>query len=102
VPLSGDEQRRLDEIERSLIRDDPKFAAKVTIDRVRRSRVRIAIGLLVLGAGVIVIGLIVSLGIPAVGVVVVVAGLLTVAGSAVLMMRALQGVSGGPASPGAR
>ncbi len=95
MPLSRDEQRRLDEIERSLLLDDPKFAAKVTIDRVRRSRVRIAVALLVLGALVIVIGLIVTLGVVAVGVVVVVAGLLTVAGSGVLLMRALQGVSGG-------
>ena len=79
MPLSRDEQRKLDEIERSLSRDDPKFAAKVTIDRVRRSRVRMAGGLLVLGAVVVV----------------VVAGLLTLAGGGVLMMRALQGVSSG-------
>jgi DUF3040 family protein len=95
VPLSGEEQRKLDEIERSLSRDDPKFAAKVTVDRVRRSRLRIAGSLLVLGAVVIVVGLIVTLGIVAVGVVIVVAGLLTLAGGGVLLMRALQSVSGG-------
>ena len=95
MPLSRDEQRKLDDIERSLNRDDPKFAAKVTMDRVRRSRVRIAGVLLVLGAVVIVAGLIVTLGIVAVGVVIVVAGLLTLAGGGVLLMRALQGVSGG-------
>ncbi len=93
MPLSRDEQRKLDDIERSLSRDDPKFAAKVTIDRVRRSRVRMAGGLLVVGAALVVVGLIVSLGIVAVGVVVVVAGLLTLAGGGVLLMRALQGVS---------
>jgi hypothetical protein len=95
VPLSRDEQRKLDEIERSLSRDDPTFAAKVTIDRVRRSRVRIAGGMLVLGAVVVVVGLIVTLGVVAVGVVIVVAGLLTVAGGGVLLMRALQGVTSG-------
>lgn len=94
MPLSRDEQRRLDEIERSLTRDDPKFAARVAIDRVRRSRVRLAVGLLALGAVVTIVGLIVTLGIVAVGVVVVVAGLLTVAGSGVLLLRALQGVGG--------
>jgi len=95
VPLSRDEQRKLDEIERSLNRDDPKFAAKVTMDRVRRSRVRIAAGLLVLGAVVIIVGLIVTLDVVGVGVVIVVAGLLTLAGGGVLLMRALQGVSSG-------
>ena len=95
MPLSRDEQRKLDEIERSLNRDDPKFAAKVTMDRVRRSRVRIAAGLLVLGAVVIIVGLIVTLDVVGVGVVIVVAGLLTLAGGGVLLMRALQGVSSG-------
>ena len=95
MPLSRDEQRKLDEIERSLSRDDPKFAAKVTIDRVRRSRVRIAAGMLVLGAVVIIVGLIVTLDVVGVGVVIVVAGLLTLAGGGVLLMRALQGVSSG-------
>jgi len=95
LPLSKDEQRRLDEIEQALSRDDPKFAAKVTIDRFRRSRVRMAVGLVVLGAVVIVVGLIVTLGFVAVGVIIVVAGLLTVAGAGVLLMQALQGVSGG-------
>jgi hypothetical protein len=95
VPLSRDEQRKLDDIERSLSRDDPKFAAKVTIDRVRRTQVRMAGGLLVLGAVVIVVGLIVTLAFVAVGVVVVVAGLLTLAGGGVLLLRALRGVSSG-------
>ena len=95
MPLSRDEQRKLDEIERSLNRDDPKFAAKVTMDRVRRSRVRIAAGMLVLGAVVIIVGLIVTLDVVGVGVVIVVAGLLMLAGGGVLLMRALQGVSSG-------
>ena len=95
MPLSRDEQRKLDEIERSLSRDDPKFAAKVTMDRVRRSRVRIAACMLVLGAVVIIVGLIVTLDVVGVGVVIVVAGLLMLAGGGVLLMRALQGVSSG-------
>ena len=38
MPLSKDEQRRLDEIERSLRDDDPLFAATVTFDHLRRHR----------------------------------------------------------------
>ena len=36
MPLSEGEQRRLDEIERALKTEDPKFAANITIDRLRR------------------------------------------------------------------
>ena len=42
VPLSEDEQRRLDEIERALYRDDPKFAAGQSIERFRRRRMVMA------------------------------------------------------------
>jgi hypothetical protein len=34
MPLSEDEQRRLDEMERALRRDDPKFAAGQSIERI--------------------------------------------------------------------
>ena len=40
--LSEDEQRRLDEIERALYRDDPKFAAGQSIERFRRRRMVMA------------------------------------------------------------
>jgi len=42
MPLSKDEQRRLDEIERALYRDDPKFAAGQSIERFRRRRMVMA------------------------------------------------------------
>ena len=38
MALSEGEQRRLDEIERALTSDDPKFAATITIDQFRRHR----------------------------------------------------------------
>jgi len=44
MPLSEDEQRRLDEIERALYRDDPTFASEQTLERFRRRRM-VAAGL---------------------------------------------------------
>ena len=56
MPLSEDEQRRLDEIERALYREDPKFAARQTIERFRRRRMAIAgaavlVGMVLLAPG---------------------------------------------------
>jgi len=39
MPLSEEEQRKLDEIERAFQRDDPKFAAGQSFERFRRRRV---------------------------------------------------------------
>jgi hypothetical protein len=53
VPLSEHEQRLLEQIERALVDDDPKFASTVrTVDRRSRARRRIQ-----LGAGLVVVGL---------------------------------------------
>ena len=49
MPLSDHEQRLLDEIERALYEEDPKFAASVRAAR-GRSRTRRAIALCILGA----------------------------------------------------
>ena len=38
MPLSEHEQRMLDEIERALYEDDPKFATSVNVSRIRRRR----------------------------------------------------------------
>jgi len=73
MPLSKDEQRRFDEIEKALREDDPLFAATVTFDRLRRHRLIVGGlaflgGLAVLLAGEIAaqaqltLGVIVSLG----------------------------------------
>jgi hypothetical protein len=59
VPLSEHEQRLLEQIERALVDDDPKFASTVrTGDRRLRARHRIqlGIGLLVAGLGVLILG----------------------------------------------
>jgi hypothetical protein len=59
VPLSEHEQRLLEQIERALVDDDPKFASTVrTGDRRQKARRRLQIGtgLVVVGLAVMVIG----------------------------------------------
>jgi hypothetical protein len=59
VPLSEHEQRLLEQIERALVDDDPKFASTVrTGDRRQKARrkVHIGIGLVVVGLAVMVVG----------------------------------------------
>jgi DUF3040 family protein len=58
VPLSEHEQRLLEQIERALVDDDPKFASTVrTGDRRQKARRRVQ-----LGVGLVVVGLAVVLG----------------------------------------
>ena len=49
MPLSEGEQRRLDEIERAMKLDDPKFAATITIEHFRRQHAVVAAVFLALG-----------------------------------------------------
>jgi hypothetical protein len=59
VPLSEHEQRLLEQIERALVDDDPKFASTVrTGDRRLKARRRIQLGILaiVVGLAVMVLG----------------------------------------------
>ena len=42
MPLSEDDQRKLDQIEQALAKDDPRFAETVNIDRWRRRRIALA------------------------------------------------------------
>ena len=59
MPLSEHEQRLLEQIERALVDDDPKFASTVrTGDRRLRARRRIQLGavLVVAGLGVLILG----------------------------------------------
>lgn len=60
MPLSDGEQRRLDEIELALQKDDPKFASTITIENFRRQRALGAIALLVLGMLALVGGLVIT------------------------------------------
>jgi hypothetical protein len=59
VPLSEHEQRLLEQIERALVDDDPKFASSVrTGDRRLRARRKLQLGalLVVVGMAVLVVG----------------------------------------------
>ena len=61
MPLSDHEQRLLEQIERALYAEDPKFASTVSSTDLRthaRRRVRRAIVLLVLGLGALLAGVI--------------------------------------------
>ena len=62
MPLSEDDQRRLDEIERGLQRDDPKFAAGQSLDRRRRRRIVAAAVVVLIGVVLLVAGLVLSNG----------------------------------------
>jgi len=81
MPLSEHEQRMLDEIERALYEDDPKFATSVNVSRIRRRRPIVAGCLFVAGLVALVVGVIATQSFLAVGVVVSVIGFLTMVGA---------------------
>lgn len=76
MALSDDEQRRLDEMERGLALDDPRFAAGVSIDQLRRRRRVVGAVVFLVGIVVLLVGLVMTAVSPPVGVVTGVAGLL--------------------------
>jgi hypothetical protein len=87
MPLSEDDQRRLDEIERGLQRDDPKFASGHSLEQFRFRRM-VAAGVVVLiGVVLLVVGLVLSNTAPVVGVVTSVAGFLIMVGGAAVLIR---------------
>jgi Protein of unknown function (DUF3040) len=91
MALSEGEQRRLDEIERALKIDDPKFAAAITLERVRLHRVVVAGALFVLGMVALVVGLVVTDGLLWAGVVISVAGLGAMIAAAMMFFRTRRG-----------
>ena len=85
MPLSEDDQRRLDEIEQSLTRDDTQFAAKVNV-LWRRRRVLGAITGFAVGAVLLIAGLVATHAVIVIGVIIAVAGIgAMVAGAGVLV-----------------
>jgi hypothetical protein len=91
MPLSEGEQRRLDEIERALKTEDPKFAANITIDRLRRHGAIVAIGLFVVGMIALVVGLVTADALLVVGIVISVLGAIAmVAGVAMYFVPRLR------------
>jgi len=90
VPLSEHEQRLLDQIERALYQDDPKFASTVKSTDLRthmRRRLRRAALVLVLGFVLLLTGLI-YFGGSALGTIVGVTGFVVMVGALLLAMTA--------------
>ena len=88
MPLSEDEQRRLDEMERALRRDDPKFAAGQYIERIWLRRTVAAGATALTGMVLLVAGIITTQAILVLGVIVSVIGFLsTVVGAALITRR---------------
>ena len=100
MPLSEHEQRLLEQIERALVDDDPKFASTVrTGDRRSRARRRLQFGglLVLLGLGVLIVEAIYSVPVG-------VLGFLVMLGGAVLGVLNYKTATGaveaaGPAAP---
>ena len=80
--LSKDEQDRLDEIERALSDDDPRFAASVDFDHLRRHRLLVGGAAFILGIVVLVLGAVATQALMAVGVIVSVAGFVVMVAAA--------------------
>ena len=88
MPLSEDEQRRLDEMERALRRDDPKFAAGQYIERIWLRRTVAAGATALTGMVLLVAGIVTTQAILVLGVIVGVIGFLsTVVGAALITRR---------------
>ena len=90
MPLSEEEQRKLDEIERSFHRDDPKFAAGQSFERFRRRRVVAASAVVLIGMVLLVVGLVLTQATMVVGLIVSVIGFLSMVGGVALIIRRLR------------
>ena len=86
MPLSEHEQRMLDEIERALYKEDPKFATSVNVKRMRRRRPILAAVAFVLGLVLLVVGVIATELLLILGVIVSVVGFLLMVASVGLFM----------------
>ncbi|MEB3366994.1 DUF3040 domain-containing protein [Saccharopolyspora mangrovi] len=94
MPLSEHEQRQLEQIERALYAEDPKFASTVRGGRLqrpsRRRRLQ-GIAVFVLGLALLVIGAVIPALRPAEIPVLSVVGFLVMFGGAVIVLSALRG-----------
>ena len=87
MALSNDEQRTLDEIECALRDDDPMFVNAVSLDHLRRHRVIVGGLAFLLGAVMLVLGEVASQAQLAVGVIVGVAGFVSMFVAIAWMLR---------------
>jgi len=82
MPLSENEQRTLDEMERALHVDDPAFSADVDLDRLQFRRLAIRFAVFLLGLVLLLAGAVMSAALLSVGVVTSVLGFLVMTASA--------------------
>ena len=87
MPLSEEEQRRLDEIERALLAEDPKFAAGHSIERVWRRRTVVAGAVVLLGVMLLVVGLVTTQASLPAGLIISIIGFLSMVGGAAMFIR---------------
>ena len=100
MPLSEHEQRMLDEIERALYQDDPKFATSVNVSRIRRRRPILAAIAFLVGLVLLVVGVIATQSVLTLGVIVSVLGFLVMVGSVGLFVFGQPGArAAGKAAP---
>jgi hypothetical protein len=94
VPLSEHEQRALEQIERALYAEDPKFAhswrAKADVHSVRRARIVRGIAGILVGLGLLLGGVVVQGGNTVLGVALGVVGFLLMLGGAWLALSTRQ------------
>ncbi|HSK58996.1 MAG TPA: DUF3040 domain-containing protein [Actinomycetospora sp.] len=109
MPLSEHEQRLLEQIERALYDEDPKFASTVRGGKLRRPsrRRRIqGIALFVIGIVMLVLGVVFMSSTPGVGIVISVVGFLAMFSGAVLAITSFgarkKEAAGEGAAPGAQ
>ena len=86
MPLSEDEQRRLDEIERALHAEDPKFAGR-SIERAWQRRTVVAGAVMLVGVMLLVVGLVITQASLAAGLVISIVGFLFMVGGAAMFIR---------------
>lgn len=90
MPLSEDDQRKLDQIEQALAKDDPQFAETVNIDRWRRRRIVLACASFTIGMVVLIVGLVITQAVLVLGVIISIAGALTMTAATAVFLRGRQ------------
>lgn len=96
MPLSEEELRLLEQMERALVEEDPKFASTLRGTSIRRSaRRRAVLAAVCFAAGIVVLMLGAITSTPVVGV----AGFVIMLGSATIALTAIRGQQGVAAEP---
>jgi hypothetical protein len=90
MPLSEDDQRKLDQIEQALTKDDPQFAETVNIDRWRRRRIALTGASFTIGMVVLIVGLVITQAVLVLGVITSIAGALTMTAATAVFLRGRQ------------